>query len=327
MRRLLRFRDLEYFVAIAERESFAQAADALAVSQPTLSNQMRKFEEALGCRVFTRQGRGARLTPEGERALVHARSILQAFADFDRAVRGDEDFVGRRLRFGAIPTVAPYLGPPLLKRLCAENPDGETAFVEGLTEDLEAQVASGALDFAISATAPKDPALRARRVGLERLVYVSARPIPADPFRDAAPRPMLLMQEGHCLRDQVFEALTRRNARLVTALNYAISPSSLATLAALIRGGVGDALFPEPFLHAAPSLFEGLAQRRLPAARFERGVQLVARAAREDHRDIRRLSDIVAETHAALLSGPRSQAAPPEPEPETELETGGQVSG
>lgn len=312
MRRQLRFRDLEYFVAVAEHRSFGQAAESLCVTQPTLSNQIRRIEEALECKAFERDGRSVRVTPEGERMLEHARRILAGFYDLDRAVRGEEDFVGRKLRLGAISTVAPYLGPPLLARLTAENRDGAVSFVEGLTEDLEKRVASGELDCAITATPPRDASLRARRIGEERLVYVSAAALPADPFEEEgaeAARPIILMQEGHCFRDFVYDAIARLNERRLGALNYAISPSSLSTLACLVRSGAGDALLPEPFLAALPSLVEGLERRALPDRRFRRGVQLIMRASREGHVDMDRLAGLAAQAHAAAVGSPKADAA------------------
>lgn len=310
MHQLLRFRDLEYFVAVAERRSFAKAAEALGVSQPTLSNQMRRIEGSLGCRVFDRAGRAVTLTPEGERILPIAREALRCAYDLDRARRAGDDFVGRTLRFGVIATVATYLGPPLVKRLAAENRTGSVSFVEAVTGVLEARVASGELDFAVTATPPQEATLQARPFAAERIVYLSAVPPVGDPLseRGEARRPILLMQEGHCLRDFAYEALARANAQMVDKVNYAVAPASLSTLCELVRHDLGDALAPAPLVAALPQLTQGLSVTPLEARRFERSLHLIVRAGRADTREMKRLRAIAAETHAALSPSPDAPA-------------------
>ncbi|MEO1328817.1 MAG: LysR family transcriptional regulator [Pseudomonadota bacterium] len=302
MLRQLRFRDLEYFVAVAEHRSFAKAAEALCVSQPTLSNQIRRIEEALRIRAFRREGRSVRVTPEAARMLDHARAILGAVDEFERTVEGEDDFIGRRLALGAISTVAPYLGPPLLARLRRENAEGEIRFVEGLTEDLERRVASGELDCALTATPPGDPNLRERRIAVEGLVYVTTAPAAEGALASEGPdRPILLMQQGHCFRDLAYDVVARLKAARVGTVDHAITPASLSTLVGLVRSGAGDALLPAPFASALPEALSGLAVRPLPGDAFQRTLRLVMRASREHHVDMARLAAIAAELHGACV--------------------------
>ena len=302
MRRLLRFRDIEYFIAVAEQRSFAKAADVLGVTQPTLSNQIRKIEETLECKLFERSSREVTLTPEGQLALEHGRVVMRAFYDLDDAMRGEGAFLGRRLRFGVIPTVSPYLGPGLLEQVRRRNPEGGVSFVEGLTADLERMVAVGELDFAVTATLPADKSLSDVRLGPEQLVYVGRGPVEDDPFAPGAEqgRPLILMQEGHCFREAVYAAIARRNALMLERVSYSIAPASLATLASLAVSGAGDAVAPAPFVAAHREWFGGLEVRRLDPDLFQRSLHLVVRSARAKHAETERLAAMASALHAEI---------------------------
>lgn len=298
VQRLLRFRDLEYFIAVAEHRSFAKAAEALGVAQPTVSNQIRKFEEALDCRAFRRDGRGVGLTPDGERLFERAQIVMAAFHDLERATRGERMFSGGRIRVGAIPTVSPYLAPPLLARVCARNEGGVVTYAEALTETLERRVARGELDFAVTATLPQTEDVVARRIVVERLVYLSADRFDDDPFGpetpDAARRPILLMHEGHCFRDAVYASIARVNDALADEIAYDFAPTSLATLVGLVRGGLGDAVAPAPFAAIAGG---GVHAHALDPARFQRTLQLIVRSGREKHADMARVAELLRAAH------------------------------
>ena len=302
MQRLLRIRDIEYFLALAEHQSFARAAEALGVTQPTLSNQIRKIEEALGCRAFRREGRDTVLTPEGEAILEHGQRVLSAFYDLERATRGEAVFSGGPIRFGVIATASPYLGPPLLDEIRARSPGGTVSFVEGLTEELERRVAKGELDFAVTATLPKHRDLSAQRIAAERLVYLSGAPISGDPFasRPAADgrRPILLMHEGHCFREAVFASISRANAALADAIDYAITPASLATLVSLVRSGFGDAVGPAPYAAGVADLWK----HPLDPSIFQRTLHLITRKGRDKLADLASVATLAADIHAGLAN-------------------------
>ncbi|MEM9012533.1 MAG: LysR family transcriptional regulator [Pseudomonadota bacterium] len=298
MRRLLRFRDLEYLLAVADHFSFGKAAEALGVSQPTLSNQIRKVEETLGQRVLRREGRHVSVTPEGREILGCVRDIMRAFAALDHVAGRRQAEARRALRFGAIPTTSPYLGPPMLEALRCEAGRDEVVFVEGLSDTLETMVAQGELDFAITATLPQNPMLASQSVGAERLVYVSAGPIPNDPFDSTGEQtPILLMQEGHCFRDTVYAAIARRNAKAIAALNYRIGPTSLATLVGLVKSGVGDALLPEPFVAAQPAVMEGAVTQLLEPTFFSRNIQMIQHAGRQQDPSLEHALELLCAVH------------------------------
>lgn len=291
MMRQLRFRDLEYFIAIAQHGSFSRAAEACGISQPTLSAQLRRMETLLGVTLLERRHGAVRLTPEGAEVLGAANEIMGAFCRVQRTTGGDGVLLGRRLRFGVLPTIAPYFAPRFLEALEPMNGAAEITFVEERTDALEAAVGADTLDFAITATLPRAASLRALTISEERLVAVSASSLPGETAIDALTGPILLMQEGHCFREVVAEAIRRAEARRGTSVAARIGPSSFATLIALVRAGRGDTILPEPFVRDAAGALTGLWCAPLSPAEEGRQLHFVVRAGRERYRDVQRLVD------------------------------------
>lgn len=306
MMRLLRFRDLEYFIAVVEYGSFSRAAEACGISQPTLSAQIRRMEELLDVTLVERRHGTFAVTAEGAEVLVAAREIMDAFHRVERTTRGDGVLLGRALRFGVLPTIAPYFAARFLAALAPLNGGAEVNFVEDRSDALEAGVASDQLDFAITATLPRVTALTALALCDERLVVVSAAALPASISIDALDRPILLMQEGHCFREVVSEAIRRSQLRCGAGIATRIGPSSFATLLSLVRAGVGDSVLPEPFVRESASAVDGLSVSLLEPRDEGRQLRLVVRAGRERYRDVARL---LAAARAALQAGARGAIA------------------
>ena len=299
MMKLLRFRDLEYFIAIAEQGSFSRAAEACGISQPTLSSQLRRMEELLGLTLVERRHGAATITAEGGEVLAAAREIMDSFYRVQRTTSGDGILLGRPLRFGVLPTVAPYFAPPFLNLLSALNAEANIDFVEDRTDALELAVNADSLDFAITATLPRVQTLVAIPLTDERLVAVSTSPLPPVTRIDDLKGPLLLMQEGHCFREVVSEAIRRANARNGASITTRIGPSSFSTLLSLVRGGMGDTILPEPFVRSnAPALW-GLNTALLEPSGEGRQLQLIVRRGRERYRDVQRLAQ--ASTEALRL--------------------------
>ena len=187
MMRLLRFRDLDYFIAVAEHGSFSRAAAACGISQPTLSAQIRRMEALVGLTLVERRHGAVALTAEGGEVLSAAREIMDAFHRVQRTARGDGVLLGRPLRFGVLPTIAPYFMPPFLATAEPLNGIAALDFVEDRTDALEAAVAADRLDFAITATLPRITSVTALPLGEERLVAVSAGPLAAHVVPPGAP--------------------------------------------------------------------------------------------------------------------------------------------
>ncbi|MEM8665418.1 MAG: LysR substrate-binding domain-containing protein, partial [Pseudomonadota bacterium] len=257
MMKLLRFRDLEYFIAIADHGSFSRAAEACEISQPTLSAQLRRMEELLGVTLVERRHGAATLTAEGAEVLAAAREIMDSFYRVQCTTSGEGVLLGRALRFGVLPTIAPYFAPRFLGTLHALNEEADIDFVEDRTDALEHAVSEDRLDFAITATLPRVDALVAIPLAQERLVAVSRNALaPAVQIDDLA-GPILLMQEGNCFREVVSEAIRRAKFREGAKVSTRIGPSSFATLISLVRSGMGQTILPEPFVAANGAMLAG----------------------------------------------------------------------
>jgi len=242
----MNLRDLEYAVAVADHGHFGRAAAACNVSQPTLSGQILKLEAELGLRLFEREGRRARVSDRAAAVIASARATLAAAATVSGAARAARDPFAGPLRLGVIATVAPYLLPLALTPAIEALPQTPLHLAEDLTDRLLAGVHSGALDGAVIATDPEDDKLAQIALYDEPFFLVSGRR--ADRRRRASirieeidPETLLLLSEGHCLRDQ---ALALCGEAQAAARRADVRATSLETLRHLISAGQGATLAP-----------------------------------------------------------------------------------
>ncbi len=237
-------RQLRYFQALARERHFGRAADSVAVTQPALSAQIREFEAALGGPVVERKAPGLPLTPLGRAALRRADSILAESRALEAEARNATGLAAG-IRLGMIPTVAPYLVPPLLPLIRAGG--GRLSIREAVTDTLLTELRQGEIDAAVLALPAGVPRLIEEPLFEDR--FLLARPPRALAPRMARPeRPeqidpdiLLLLDEGHCLSDQALGAckLRRDGARI------RLGAASLATLTRLVASGHGVTLIPE----------------------------------------------------------------------------------
>lgn len=240
----LTFRQLRYFEALARHGHFGRAAAACAISQPALSVQIKDLEEELGAVLFERGARQVRLTQFGEKFAERVRAILRSTDELADLARASRDRLVGRLRLGVIPTIAPYLLPGIIADLSRAYPGIDLHVRETLTEKLIGELHDGRLDAAIVALPVSEPALTEVALFSERFVLVRPRADEGKPVPDRdALREMrlLLLEEGHCFRDQ---ALTFCNIR--SALPHdGLDASSLSTLVQMVGAGIGVTLIPE----------------------------------------------------------------------------------
>ena len=255
---------LRYLLAVSEHDHFGRAAEACGVSQPTLSAQVRKLEDYLGARLIERGGRAA-LTPLGEKVLAHARRMIEeADAIIGVAHRGAEPLVGPR-RLGVIPTLCPYLLPWALPALRKAFERLELICVEQVTERLIEMVRRREIDWALLADPVEDPGVSTTALFDEP--FLAALPekhplattenTPQEALRNEK---LLLLAEGHCLRDQTL-ALCGVGA----VGGDDTRATSLETLRGLVAAGQGATLIPAMAARREP----GIALRPLspPASR------------------------------------------------------------
>lgn len=239
-------RQLEYFVALAERLNFRKAAEACFVSQPTLSGQIAQLEGTLRAQLFERNPRGVRMTRAGEALLPAARETLDASDRLSQLACSLGAPLTGPLRLGVIPTVGPYLLPRVLPRVQEEYPELQLFLREDTTDRLLAQLDAGELDVLLLAVdidlGPvekeslfSDPFLLAVR---DDDALAGAPEASVD---DLGERNVLLLDEGHCLRDQtlpICEAAGNAELRGFRA-------SSLGTISQMVAAGLGATLLPE----------------------------------------------------------------------------------
>jgi LysR family hydrogen peroxide-inducible transcriptional activator len=240
----LTLKHLRYFEALARHAHFGRAAEACAISQPALSMQIKEMETALGVTLFERGARNIRLSAFGEDFALRARDILRAVDELGDLARASQDRLAGRLRIGVIPTVAPYLLPLIIDNLTRINADIDLHIRETLTQKLIRELAEGRLDTAIVALPVSEPSLTEVALFDEEFVLVrpaadAGKPVPnRDALREMR---LLLLEEGHCFRDQ---ALSFCNVQSVSPREL-LDGSSLSTLVQMVGAGIGVTLIPE----------------------------------------------------------------------------------
>jgi LysR family transcriptional regulator, hydrogen peroxide-inducible genes activator len=240
----LTLKQLRYFEALARHGHFGRAADACAISQPALSMQIKELEETLGTGLFDRGARQVQLTNFGDEFGLRVRDILRSVDELGDLVRASHDRLVGRLRIGVIPTIAPYLLPTIIGNLTHMNAGLEIHVRETMTPKLIQELVEGRLDTAIVALPVSEPSLTEVALFAENFVLVrpagdAGKPVP----NRAKLREMrlLLLEEGHCFRDQALSFCNMRTARPRELMDG----SSLTTLVQMVSAGIGITLIPE----------------------------------------------------------------------------------
>ncbi|WNI34060.1 hydrogen peroxide-inducible genes activator [Streptomyces sp. ITFR-6] len=238
---------LRAFIAVAEHLHFRDAAAAIGMSQPALSGAVSALEEALGVQLIERTTRKVLLSPAGERLAVRARAVLEAVGELmEEAEAVRAPFTGV-LRLGVIPTVAPYLLPTVLRLVHDRYPELDLQVHEEQTSSLLEGLAAGRLDLLLLAVPLGVPGVSEIPLFEEDFVLVMERShwlggradIPREALREL---PLLLLDEGHCLRDQALDIC--REAGRTEGAPVTTTAAGLSTLVQLVAGGLGVTLLP-----------------------------------------------------------------------------------
>ena len=238
-------RQLRYFNALARHGHFGRAAEACAISQPAMSMQIKELEEALGGVLLERTARQVALTNVGEEAVERVRDILRLVDELGDLARASRDRLFGRLRIGMIPTIAPYLLPEVIGNLTRMHPELDIHVRETLTAKLIQELADGRLDTAIVALPVSEPSLVEVALFSEHFLLVrpgedEGTPVPSSKMLRAMR--LLLLEEGHCFRDQ---ALSFCNMQSSPPPREVLDASSLSTLVQMVSAGIGVTLIPE----------------------------------------------------------------------------------
>ena len=240
----LTLKQLRYFESLARHGHFGRAADACAISQPALSMQIKELEVSLDTKLFERGPRQVSLTAFGEEFAARVHDILRSVDELGDLAQASRQGLLGRIRIGIIPTIAPYLLPTLLGNLTRLHTALDIHVRETLTQKLLQELSEGRLDTAIVALPVSEPSFSEVALFSENFVLVrhgsdKGKPVPnAETLGDMR---LLLLEEGHCFRDQ---ALSFCNVQ-PTRPQERLAGSSLSTLVQMVNAGIGITLLPE----------------------------------------------------------------------------------
>jgi LysR family transcriptional regulator, hydrogen peroxide-inducible genes activator len=280
----LKLKDLRYLVAVADQRHFGRAAAHCFVSQPTLSAQLKKLEQALGVQLIERAPNAVSLTAVGEEIVARARRILEASDEVVELARSHQDPLAGRLRLALLPTIGPYLLPQVAPAIRKSLPRLQLHLYEYQTAPMLEKLHAGELDLGILALPVELEGLESRELYKEDflLAVPERHPLAAHErvrVADLRDERLLLLEEGHCLRDQALEVCSRVGLRD----SQDFRATSLETLRQMVAAGAGVTLLPElagrgayrsgrgvvlrPFVRPAPARHIGAVWRKTTARR------------------------------------------------------------
>lgn len=242
----MNLRDLKYLVAVAEHRHFGHAAEACFVSQPTLSTQLKKLEQELGVTLIERTNRQVMLTPVGVDIVGRAQQVLRDVSELVSAAEEYADPLGGEFSLGIIPTVAPYLLPKILGPMRKAFPNLQIKLTEGQTAVISRMLRDGELDAVVLALPLHEDNVIEAELYREPFYLAVSRHHPKAKKKTASlddldNEEVLLLEDGHCLRDQALEVCSSHNA--VENTNF--RATSLETLRQMVAADAGITLMPE----------------------------------------------------------------------------------
>jgi LysR family hydrogen peroxide-inducible transcriptional activator len=291
-------RQLSYLVELADRLNFRAAAEAQFVTQSTLSAGIKELENLLGTQLVERDKRHVRLTAVGEEVVARARVLLAGAADLAEAARSTTTPLSGPLSLGAIPTIAPFLLPEVLPALRRAHPALKLYLREDLTDRLLERLRAGTLDVALIALPYDTGDFYVRELYKDEFWLVARESDPAAREKVIAARRLdtgdvLLLEEGHCLRDHAIAACGPRRG----GWEARVEATSLPTLIQMVEGGLGVTLLPEVALKAGVLKGTRLIARPFATPAPSRTLALAARRTSPRRRDTELLAEFFVEQH------------------------------
>lgn len=291
-------KQLRYFEALARHGHFGRAAEDSAISQPALSMQIKELEETLGLELFERSARQVRLTNFGEALAGRVHEILRSVEELGDLARASRDRLAGRLRIGVIPTIAPYLLPTVIDRLSRAYDGLDIHVRETLTSKLVQELIDGRIDTAILALPVSEPSLTEIALFEEDFVLVrpgadEGKPVPSrETLREMR---LLLLEEGHCFRDQALSFCDMHSTRPRDFLDG----SSLSTLVQMVGAGMGVTLIPDMAV-AVETRSATVSTARFGSPRPSRTVGMVWRKTNPLAEQLMKIAEVVREAAEAL---------------------------
>lgn len=238
---------LEYIVALDTHRHFVLASEKCFVTQPTLSMQVQKLEEELGVKIFDRTKQPVMPTAMGERIIAQARLVLREAGRIQQLIDEEKDVMTGELRVGIIPTLAPYLLPPLFKRMREKYPQLNLIIRETITEEIVHELKQNRLDCGLVVTPLKDAAIKESILFYEELfVYVSRKNALYDKRyvlpSEIDPEKLWLLEEGHCFRSQILNLCELRRSK---DDHFRYETGNIETLKRMVDKSDGLTILPE----------------------------------------------------------------------------------
>jgi len=309
----MNLRDLHYLVAVAEHRHFGKAADASFVSQPTLSMQLKKLERELGVELVERNSRHVLLTDTGRQVVERAKVILGEVDNIRGIAQQASDPESGTLRMGLFPTLAPYFLPHVVPQVHARFPKLELLLVEEKTEVIHRGLRDGRLDVALMALPVHDDTLHAEVLFEEDFLLA----VPADHPLAAREGPVeasvlaqeevLLLEEGHCLRDQALAVCQLAGA----AERSGFRATSLETLRQMVAAGVGVTLLPQLSVQPPVPTSGDVALRRFAEPAPRRQIAMFWRPSSVYRDLLPRLAEVMRDMPPGLASASSSLTVAP----------------
>lgn len=242
--------ELRYIVTAAQERHFGRAAAKCFVSQPTLSVAIKKLESELGIVIFERSKSSVTVTPLGEKIVAQAQRVLEESRGLKDIASAGKDQLSTPLKLGAIFTIGPYLFPHLVPLIHKAAPEMPLYLEENYTGVLRKQLREGELDAIIIALPFNEPDVLTRPLYDEEFIIVmpkghpweAQKNIPAEQLMD---EDLLMLGEGHCFRDQVFEHCPALHRKQHSNLGSVLEGSSLETLKYMVATGLGVTVLPK----------------------------------------------------------------------------------
>ena len=299
---MLTLRQLQYLDALAQCGHFGRAAEQCSVTQPALSMQIRDLEMELGAILIERLPGGARLTETGREVAERAAQVLIDVQDLKDFAKHRREVLSGGLNLGVIPSIAPYLLPPLLPRLREVYPEVQLRIRESQTERIVSELASGVLDVLLLALPVEDGDFETLHVFDDPFLLATHREhtlsgkVSLSP-EALGPHRMLLLEEGHCFRDQALAYCALRKVDDIDTYGA----STLATVVQMVANGMGMTLLPEISL-SLDGRDPHIAIHKLEDPVPSRQIGLVWRRSSPRQADFAALGELVREAHASLIA-------------------------
>ena len=293
--RNLGFRDLRYIIAVADTGSISRGAQRCAITQPALSERIKRIESVLDVAIFERHKRVLHVTPTGERLIQKARTLLLEALEIDEIAASSREPLTGPLRVGVIATLGPYLLPHVLPRLRRQHPRLELVLQEGLTQSLLAALHAGSLDVVIAAAPLHTDGIRQRNLFHEPFILAVPRTHALADRKvvnssDLNGDDMVLLEDGHCLSGQALDvcpAKQQKNPQRLHAM-------SLETLRHMVASGAGYTLLPSLAVGTKPLLSDLIRYTDLnPKEHIGRDIVIACRRTYARQLDVELLAELI----------------------------------